>query len=905
MDYQSPRVSFSQQSVFLSLGQYHSWWIISLRGYHSPSSQCFYHWVKTTLGGLLFPEVIILPVVSVSITGSIPLLVDYQSPRVSFSQQSVFLSLGQYHSWWTISPRGYHSPSSQCFNNWVNTTLGGLLVPEGIILPVVSVSLGQYHSWWTIRPREYYSPSSQCFYHWVNTTLGGLSIPEDIILPVVSVSITGSIPLLVDYYSPRVSFSQQSVFLSLGQYHSWWIISPRGFHSPGSQCFYHWVNTTLGGLLVPEGIILPVVSVFITGSIPLLVDYQSPRVSSSQQSVFLSLGQYHSWWTISPRGYHSPSSQCLYHWVNTTVVGLLFPEGIILPVVSVSITGSMPLLVDYQSPRVSFSQQSVFLSLGQYHSWWTISPRGYHSPSSQCFYHWVNTTLDGLLVPKGIILPVVSVSITGSIPLLVDYQYPRVSFSQQSVFLSLGQYHSWWTISPRGYHSPSSQCFYHWVNTTLGGLLVPEGIILPVVSVSITGSIPLLVDYQSPRVSFSQQSVFLSLGQYHSWWTISPRGNHSPSSQCFNHWVNTTLGGLLVPEGIILPVVSVSLGQYHSWSTISLRGYYSPSSQCFYHWVNTTLGGLSVPEDIILPVVSVSITGSIPLLVDYYSPRVSFSQQSVFLSLGQYHCWWIISPRGFHSPGSQCFYHWVNTTLGGLLVPEGIILPVVSVSITGSIPLLVDYQSPRVSFSQQSVFLSLGQYHSWWTISPRGYHSPSSQCFNHWVNTTLGGLLVPEGIILPVVSVSITGSIPLLMDYQSPRVSFSQQSVFLSLGQYHSWWTISTRGYHSPSSQCFYHWVNTTLGGLLVPEGIILPVVSVSITGSIPLLVDYQAPRASFSQQSVFLSLGQYHSWWTISPRGYHSPSSQCFYHWVNTTLGGLLVPQGIILPVVSISITG
>ena len=62
--------------------------------------------------------------------------------------------------------------------------------------------------------------------------------------------------------------------------------------------------------------------------------------------------------------------------------------------------------------------------------------------------------------------------------------------------------------------------------------------------------------------------------------------------------------------------------------------------------------------------------------------------------------------------------------------------------------------------------------------------------------------------------------------------------------------------YHPPSSQCFYHWVDTSAGGLLVPDGItllvanasaltwfiiyiILPVVNVSITGSIPLLVDY------------------------------------------------------------------
>jgi hypothetical protein len=39
--------------------------------------------------------------------------------------------------------------------------------------------------------------------------------------------------------------------------------------------------------------------------------------------------------------------------------------------------------------------------------------------------------------------------------------------------------------------------------------------------------------------------------------------------------------------------------------------------------------------------------------------------------------------------------------------------------------------------------------------------------------------------------------------------------------------------------QCFYHWIDTSVGGLLVSEGIILPAVNVAITGSIPLLVDY------------------------------------------------------------------
>jgi hypothetical protein len=44
----------------------------------------------------------------------------------------------------------------------------------------------------------------------------------------------------------------------------------------------------------------------------------------------------------------------------------------------------------------------------------------------------------------------------------------------------------------------------------------------------------------------------------------------------------------------------------------------------------------------------------------------------------------------------------------------------------------------------------------------------------------------------------------------------------------------------------YYHWVNTSASGLLVPEDIIRPVVNaaalacfISITGSIPLLVDY------------------------------------------------------------------
>ena len=161
--------------------------------------------------------------------------------------------------------------------------------------------------------------------------------------------------------------------------------------------------------------------------------------------------------------------------------------------------------------------------------WQTIRPRGYHGPSSQCFYHCVDTSSVGRLLDlEGIIRPVVSVSITKSmLLLLVDYQSSRVSSAQQSVFLSLSLYFfCWQTISPRGYHPLSSQRFYHQVYTSsVGRLLDLEGIIRPVVSVSITVSIPLLlVDYQTSRISSAQQSVFLSLGRYlFCWQTISPR----------------------------------------------------------------------------------------------------------------------------------------------------------------------------------------------------------------------------------------------------------------------------------------------------------------------------------------------------------------------------------------------
>ena len=70
----------------------------------------------------------------------------------------------------------------------------------------------------------------------------------------------------------------------------------------------------------------------------------------------------------------------------------------------------------------------------------------------------------------------------------------------------------------------------------------------------------------------------------------------------------------------------------------------------------------------------------------------------------------------------------VDTSAGGLLVPEDIIRPKVD---TSAGELLVPEDIIRPMF----------RYLSWWTISPRGF--VSAQCFD----TSTGGLLVPDDII--------------------------------------------------------------------------------------------------------------------------------------------------------------
>ena len=302
----------------------------------------------------------------------------------------------------------------------------------------------------------------------MDTSAVGILVTESIIRPVVSFTTTGSTPLLLDCQSQRVSSIQMSVLLPLDRHLCCRTISHREYHPSSFQCYYHWIDTSAGGLLFTESIIRPVVSVTTTGSTPLLVNYQSQRVSFVQQSVFLSLDRHLCWWTISHREYHRSSCQCYYYWIDTSIVGLLVTESIIRPVVSVTTTGSTPLLVDYQSQRISFVQQSVLLSLNRHLCRWTISHREYHPSCCQCYYHWIDTSAGGLLVTESII-------------------------------------------------RPSCQCFYHGIDISAGGLLVTESIIHPVVSVSINGSTPLMVDYQSQRVSSVLQSVFLSLDRHLCW----------------------------------------------------------------------------------------------------------------------------------------------------------------------------------------------------------------------------------------------------------------------------------------------------------------------------------------------------------------------------------------------------
>ena len=1044
-------------------------------GYHPPSIQYWHGYcVDTSIGGLLAPGGIIHPVFSTGmVIVSIPLLGDYQYPGVSFTQYSVLAwLLCRYLCWGTISTRGYHPPSIQYWHGYcVDTSARGLLVPGGIIHPVFSTGMVIVSI----------------------PLLGDYQYPWGVIHPVFSTAmVIVSIPLLGDYQYPGYHPP------SIQYWHGYCVdISARGLLVPGvSSTQYSVLAWLLCRYLCwrnisTRGIIYPVFSTaMVNVSIPLLGDYQYPGyhppsiqywhgycvdtstrgllvpgVSSTQYSVLAwLLCRFLCWGTISTLEYHPPSIQyshgycvdtseggllvpggisqysvlayllCRYpasiqYWhiycVDTSAGGLLVPRGILHPVFSTGmVIVSIPLLWDYQYPGVSSTQYSVLpCLLFRYLCQGAISTRGYHPPSFQYWHGYcVDTSAAGLLVPGGILHSVFSTGmVIVSIPLLGvllvpelsstqysvlawllcrylywgDYQYPGVSSTQYSVLAwLLCRYLCWETFSKRGYHPPSIQYWHgYYVDTSAGGLLVPGGILHPVFfTAMVIVSIPLLGDYQNAGyhppsiqywhdycvditargllvsgVSSTQYSVLTRLlCRYLCWRTISTLGYHPLSIQSWHGYcVDTSAGGLLVPGGIIHSVFSpgMVIVSIHLLEDYQYPGYHPPSIQYWHGYcVDTSHGGLLVPEGIIHPVFSTGmVIVSITLLGDYQYPGVSSTQYSVLAwLLCRYLCWGTISTRGYHPPSIQYWHgYFVDTSPGGLLVPGGIIHPVFSTGmVIVSIPLLGDYQYPGVSSTQYSVLAwLLCRYLYWGTISTRGYHSPSIQYWHGYcVDTSAGGLLVPGGIIHPVFSTGmVIVSIPLLGDYQYPGVSSTQFSVLAwLLCRYLCQGTISTRGV-SFTQYSVLPWLlcRYLCQGTISTRGIIHPVFSTGmVIVSISLLGDYQypgyhppsiqyqhgycvdtcaggilVPGVSFTQYSVLLWLMcRYLCWGTISTRGiihpvfstgmvivsipllgdykyqgYHPPSIQYWHGYcVDSSAGGLLVPWSIIHPVFS-----
>ena len=212
------------------------------------------------------------------------------------------------------------------------------------------------------------------------------------------------------------------------------------------------------------------------------MDYQYPMLS-------FSISRYLYLQTTSTRCYDFPL-------VDTSTYRLLVSDVIILH-------WSIPLLMDYQYPMLSFS-------ISRYLYLQTTSTRCYHSPL-------VDISAYRLLVPDVMIFH-------QSIPLLIDYQYQMLSFS-------ISRYLYLWTTSTRCYHSPLVDTSFTY------RLLVPDVMIFH-------QSIPLLMDYQYQMLSFS-------ISRYLYLQTTSTRCYHSPL-------VDISTYGLLVPDVIILPLVDTS-----------------------------------------------------------------------------------------------------------------------------------------------------------------------------------------------------------------------------------------------------------------------------------------------------------------------------------------------------------
>ena len=113
-----------------------------------------------------------------------------------------------------------------------------------------------------------------------------------------------------------------------------------------------------------------------------------------------------------------------------------------------------------------------------------------------------------------------------------------------------------------------------------------------------------------------------------------------------------------------------------------------------------------------------------------------------------------------------------------------------------------------------------------------------------------------------------------------------------------------TRRPHFDIYVCFYyyHWADTSAGGLLLSPGRYICWWTITITGPIPLLVDYYYHRADTSAGGLLLSPGRYLCWWTITITGPIPLLVDYYYHRADTSAGGLLVSTGIIRLVVNAS---
>ena len=271
------------------------------------------------------------------------------------------------------------------------------MVPPRVPVHVLVITTtGSVPTWWTVGPSTSTNTCVCYHYHWVGTHLGGQLVPPRVPVHVFVITTTGSVPVLVDSWSLH---EYQYMCVS---YH------------------YHWVGTHLGGQLVPPRVPVHVFVTTTTGSVPVLVDSWSLHEYQYMCLLPLPLGRYPSWWTVGPS---TSTSTCVcyhYHWVGTRLGRQLVPPRVLVHVLVITTTGSVPILVDSWSLHEYQYMCLLPLPLGRYPSWWTVGPSTSTSTCVSYHYHWVGTRLGGQLVPPRVPVHVFVTTTTGSVPVLVD-----------------------------------------------------------------------------------------------------------------------------------------------------------------------------------------------------------------------------------------------------------------------------------------------------------------------------------------------------------------------------------------------------------------------------------------------------------------------------------------------------